>query len=139
MYQVVDQSNIADWIDAISWAPPFQAPFSVDATDDKYRKTLDGIDVLGRSLGPVTLGNRIQQWHAAAQEFNNMIHRPEGIYERMMKPGECVIFDNRRVLHARRAFEVGDVGKERWLRGAYLDKDPYTSKLKALQHQLKSV
>lgn len=49
-----------------------------------------------------------------------------------MKPGECVIFDNRRVLHARKAFEVGDQGKERWLRGAYIDKDPFLSKLKVL-------
>jgi alpha-ketoglutarate-dependent taurine dioxygenase len=49
-----------------------------------------------------------------------------------MLPGECVIFDNRRVLHARKAFEVGDAGKERWLRGTYLDWDPYWSKMRVL-------
>ena len=49
-----------------------------------------------------------------------------------MGPGECVIFDNRRVLHARKRFEVGDLGKERWLRGAYLDKDPFVSRMRVL-------
>ena len=53
----------------------------------------------------------------------------------MMKPGECVLFDNRRVLHARKAFEVADAGKERWLRGAYLDKDPFVSKLRVLANR----
>jgi hypothetical protein len=38
-------------------------------------------------------------------------------------------------LHARKAFEVADAGKERWLRGAYLDKDPFVSKLRVLAHR----
>ena len=49
--------------------------------------------------------------------------------------GECVLFDNRRVLHARKAFDVGDMGKERWLRGAYVDRDPYESKMRLLQER----
>jgi gamma-butyrobetaine dioxygenase len=77
----------------------------------------------------------LRHWHGAAKKFNDIIHRPENIHERMMKPGECVIFDNRRVLHARKAFEVADAGKERWLRGAYLDKDPFMSKLRVLAHR----
>jgi gamma-butyrobetaine dioxygenase len=77
----------------------------------------------------------IRHWHNAAKKFNDIIHREENIHERMMKPGECVIFDNRRVLHARKAFEVADAGKERWLRGAYLDKDPFMSKLRVLAHR----
>lgn len=42
-----------------------------------------------------------------------------------LNEGECVIFDNRRVLHARRAFdEQGDKGEiVRWLKGAYVDGD----------------
>jgi len=77
----------------------------------------------------------LRHWHPAARKFNKIIHREENIHERMMKPGECVLFDNRRVLHARKAFEVADAGKERWLRGAYLDKDPFMSKLRVLTHR----
>lgn len=109
-------------IDAVSWAPPFQAPFSHRFTSREFAE---------ESLS--NLNKEVHRWHKAATLFNSLIHQSEGIYKRMMKPGECVIFDNRRVLHARTAFEVGDMGKERWLRGTYLDKDPYMSKLKVLQ------
>jgi hypothetical protein len=79
--------------------------------------------------------DHVRVWHQAARKFNDIIHKKENIHERMMKPGECVLFDNRRVLHARKAFEVADAGKERWLRGAYLDKDPFVSKLRVLANR----
>lgn len=112
-----------DHLRAVSWSPPFQAPFG-------YKPAQGSKTPLAECVS-----RRVDDWHSAAQKFNALIHRPEMIYERLMKPGECVLFDNRRVLHARKAFEVGDVGKERWLRGAYLDKDPYSSKLRVLEHQ----
>ncbi|KAK4635625.1 Dioxygenase str8 [Fulvia fulva] len=115
-----------DVIDAVSWSPPFQAPFRLES----------GVKDVGTSYGgDYYLSRKVDHWHDAARKFNELIHRPEAIYERLMKPGECVIFDNRRVLHARKAFEVGDMGKERWLRGAYIDKDPFMSKLKILNER----
>lgn len=120
----VDDIQPMEHVLAVSWSPPFQAPFGRRIAQNEPMQPLD------------LTSERLHAWHSAAQKFNQLIHRPEMIYERMMKPGECVLFDNRRVLHARKAFEVGDVGKERWLRGAYLDKDPYMSKLRVLQHQL---
>ena len=112
-----------DQLEAVSWSPPFQGPFGRKQDPDKASR----LEQTNKEL---------LQWHSAAQKFSQLIHRPEMIHERLMKPGECVLFDNRRVLHARKAFEVGDVGKERWLRGAYLDKDPYLSKLRVLHAQL---
>ena len=123
----MDASTIVDQIDAVSWSPPFQAPFA-----------LPPLSSTGPSLQSV-VGDSLAAWHSAASKFNDLIHRPEMIYDRLMQPGECVIFDNRRVLHARRAFEVGDAGKERWLRGAYVDKDPYESKMKVLQDKFGKV
>ncbi|WPG98916.1 gamma-butyrobetaine dioxygenase [Acrodontium crateriforme] len=118
-----EESEIIDLIDAVAWSPPFQAPFSLPPRS-----------VLTPSPQS-TVGNSLQEWHSAATKFNDLIHRPGMIYDRLMGPGECVLFDNRRVLHARRAFEVGDAGKERWLRGAYVDKDPYESKMWVLQRK----
>lgn len=115
-----------DFVDHVAWSPPFQGPFSLASEDTR------------RYGAPQQfLSNTVQAWYTAARKFNELIHRPENVYERMMKPGECVIFDNRRVLHARRAFEVGDAGKERWLRGAYIDKDPFMSKLKVMTDERK--
>lgn len=111
-----------DFVHAVSWAPPFQGPFSLGhQADFPPESPEDG------------LSQHTARWHAAAQKFDALVHEKEAIFERMMKPGECVIFDNRRVLHARTAFDVDDAGKERWLRGAYIDKDPYLSKWAVLE------
>lgn len=122
-----------NFVESVAWAPPFQGPFALTAHPT-------GDFGLESAWSPSSsLSTRVQKWHSAAQKFNALIEDPEVIYERLMKPGECVIFDNRRVLHARKAFEVGDAGKERWLRGAYIDKDPYVSKTRVLTEQLQHV
>ena len=117
--------KLEDYLEAVSWAPPFQAPFQT-ANSHAYEPW--------KSL-TTQMEDHLRHWHPAARKFNDLIHRKENIHERMMKPGECVLFDNRRVLHARKAFEVADAGKERWLRGAYLDKDPFLSRLRVLTHR----
>jgi gamma-butyrobetaine dioxygenase len=124
---LLDLFSLESHLDGVSWAPPFQAPFELTNTYSRW------------SENPTTINMEInlRNWHAAAQKFNKIIHKEENIHERMMKPGECVLFDNRRVLHARKAFEVADAGKERWLRGAYLDKDPFMSKLRVMAHRFK--
>jgi hypothetical protein len=48
-----------------------------------------------------------------------------------MNEGDCVIFDNRRVLHARRAFDASK--GERWLKGAYVDGDVFFSRVRVLE------
>lgn len=129
--QARDYYNPMDFVSSIAWSPPFQAPFALKR--DFMVNSGGGED--GEQPWNEVLGGAVYQWHQAARAFHEFIHRPENIYERLMKPGECVIFDNRRVLHARKAFEVGDAGKERWLRGGYIDKDPYLSKLRILKRQ----
>jgi gamma-butyrobetaine dioxygenase len=121
---IQDLFVLEDYLDAVSWAPPFQAPFELtNSYSEPHRQSTRELET------------NLRQWHDAARKFHDIIHESENIHERMMKPGECVLFDNRRVLHARKAFEVADVGKERWLRGAYLDKDPFVSKLRVLTHR----
>jgi len=119
--------ELKDYIEAVSWAPPFQAPFQL--TNNYTRRGPPRRD------STATMESNLREWHTAAKKFNDIIHKTPDIHERMMAPGDCVIFDNRRVLHARKAFEVADAGKERWLRGAYLDKDPFMSKLRVLAHR----
>lgn len=118
--------KLEDYLEAVTWSPPFQAPFQT--TNPHLRRP----EQHGLTQ---EMEINLRYWHRAARQFSDIIHKKENIHERMMKPGECVIFDNRRVLHARRAFEVADAGKERWLRGAYLDKDPFVSKLRVLAHR----
>lgn len=114
----------------INWGPPFFAPFSNTRPDTQLApSSTDG----GSSLSE--LNDKVERWHHAAQKFNALLQRPEYLLERKMKPGECVLFDNTRALHSRRAFDKADAGKPRWLRGTYVDKDPYFSKLRVLQNK----
>ena len=119
---------IVDCMDKINWGPPFLAPFSV------HEHAMEQEQNSGQSPLSV-LNSKVAEWHQAAAKFNALLQRPEYIYERRMDPGECVLFDNTRTLHSRRAFDMVDVGKPRWLRGTYVDKDPYYSKLRVLQNK----
>ena len=122
---LLEMFKLEDYLEAVSWAPPFQAPFQSANSH-----------LTGSAQNLTTeIEHHVRFWYPAARKFNDIIHKEENIHERMMKPGECVLFDNRRVLHARKAFEVADAGKERWLRGAYLDKDPFMSKLRVLANR----
>lgn len=66
---------------------------------------------------------------------------PRYRYEVQLQAGDCVVFDNRRVLHARTAFEFGE-GEEggergRWLKGAYCDGDEVWSRWRVLEAERK--
>lgn len=114
-------------MDKINWGPPFLAPFSTEL--DSMPMGQLGNDHVS------TLNEKVDRWHEAATKFNILLQRPKYLYERKMNPGDCVLFDNTRTLHSRRAFDSADVGKPRWLRGTYVDKDPFFSKLRVLQHK----
>ena len=122
------QAILVDCMDKINWGPPFLAPFSVHEHSMEQEKH-SGQPALS------VLNSKVDEWHRAAVKFNALLQRPEYLYERRMNPGECVLFDNTRTLHSRRAFEMADVGKPRWLRGTYVDKDPYYSKLRVLKNR----
>ncbi|KAM0328674.1 hypothetical protein ACHAQA_005086 [Verticillium albo-atrum] len=120
-------SMLVDCMDKINWGPPFLAPFSNHEDASPQNNAAES---------PLSvLNSKVDRWHSAASKFNTLLQRPEYLYERKMNPGECVLFDNTRTLHSRRAFDAADVGKPRWLRGTYVDKDPYYSKLRVLQNR----
>jgi len=99
----------------LSWSPPFQAPF--DYTP-RYG-----------TIQPESQGKSIGEYVKAANLFKSSLEAPEAVFETRMQEGTCVIFDNRRVVHARKAYATDS---ERWLRGAYVDKDPLNSRLRVL-------
>jgi alpha-ketoglutarate-dependent taurine dioxygenase len=73
---------------------------------------------------------RTRKFLTAAKTFAEIMEREDLVYQVKMEEGTCVIFENRRVAHARNAFEMQS--GERWLRGGYLDYDAFWSKYKVL-------
>ena len=51
-----------------------------------------------------------------------------------LKPGDCFIFNNHRMIHSRNAFNLN--GGKRHLRGFYINIDFFRSKLEVMSKQL---
>ncbi|KAJ5781359.1 hypothetical protein N7457_006519 [Penicillium paradoxum] len=98
----------------VNYAPPFQSPLP----------TPDGKD------HDASLVNKLRD---SLAKFTSIIDKEDHIFELKLSPGECVIFDNRRTLHARRQFNSSE--GSRWLAGAYVDTDALLSRFAVCQHQ----
>lgn len=92
----------------VNYSPPFQS--ALPEWTGKGGKNLDGYALLKRAL------NRFAQF---------LEHR-SSVFQLKLNPGECVIFANRRVVHARNKFNTAS--GSRWLAGAYVDEDAVLSR-----------
>jgi alpha-ketoglutarate-dependent taurine dioxygenase len=110
--ELEDPTDLTSPIRLLNWSPPFQGPFEINTTPT------------GGKIG-------LNDFLKAAKKFDALIGDPANLWEYRMKESDCVIFDNRRVLHARRAFDNSK--GERWLKGAYLDRDVFASRLARLR------
>ncbi len=84
-------------IQYINYSPPFQRPF------------------------PLTTSLAV--WKAL-RRFSTLLESPEARFEYLLREGDAIIFDNRRILHARTSFEGEGEAAMRWLKGCYLETDP---------------
>jgi gamma-butyrobetaine dioxygenase/trimethyllysine dioxygenase len=55
-------------------------------------------------------------WYRALARFTALVREPRHQYRVLLAPGDFVLYDNHRMLHARAAFEG-----PRWMRGVYFD------------------
>lgn len=80
-----------------------------------------------RSMRPVRLPyGELVAFYAAYRTFAEIVERPELLLTFRLEPGDCLIFDNVRLLHARTAF--ADTGSgSRHLQGCYADLDGLNS------------
>ncbi|RKF62995.1 Gamma-butyrobetaine dioxygenase [Erysiphe neolycopersici] len=88
----------------VNYSPPFQAPFALNFHHSSFKNFV-------RSLG----------------RFAQEVESPKNVIKYKLMSGECVIFNNRRILHGRESFEL-QAGKKRWLKGCYLDSDVFLSR-----------
>ena len=83
------------------------------------------VSVNNRSMEPLAPGDpRSESFYAAYRRFVALLDRDEHAIELTLRPGELVAFDNRRVLHGRRAFRST---ARRHLQGCYVDIDAIRS------------
>nr|WP_255673914.1 TauD/TfdA family dioxygenase [Komagataeibacter sp. FNDCF1] len=76
---------------------------------------------------------RMPAIYAALRQFQAMTREPRFRIERRLSPGDMWVFDNRRVMHARREFDPQS--GPRHLQGVYVDRDEVNSKYRILSRQ----
>ncbi len=76
--------------------------------------------------------DEVVQFYAAFRRFAEILARPELELTFRLGPGDCVIFDNTRLMHSRTAFEDSRTGS-RHLQGCYADLDGLASTVEMLE------
>jgi gamma-butyrobetaine hydroxylase len=84
-----------------------------------------------RSIDTLKLpAEKIKSFYKAYRHYAEILERPDLQINFKLQPGELVLFDNTRVLHARKAYSAGG---SRHLQGAYSDLDGLYSCLNKLE------
>ncbi|WP_228562649.1 2-trimethylaminoethylphosphonate dioxygenase [Catenulispora rubra] len=110
------------------------------ATELSATRPLIGLDPVGRireirfnnrSMRPIALpAEQIAAFYAAYRRLAEILYSAEAQLTFRLEPGDCVVFDNTRVLHARTGFRAGGA---RHLQGCYADLDGAYSALAVLR------
>jgi len=94
------------------------------------RGRIRGIRFNHRSARPLRLPYaEVTAFYAAYRQWAELLARPERQLQLRLRPGDCLVLDNTRVLHARTAFNVTG---GRHLQGCYADLDGLASTLAVL-------
>jgi len=119
---------------------PVTFGYSDGTAELRATRPMIGVDPLGRireirfnnrSLLPICLPpDQMAEFYAAYRAFAELISAPELMLTFRLGPGDCVLFDNTRILHARTAFAATG---QRHLQGCYADLDGVTSTLSVLR------
>jgi gamma-butyrobetaine dioxygenase len=85
-----------------------------------------------RSMQPVRLTyGEVGAFYRAYRRFAEIVTRPDLLLTFRLEAGDCLVFDNVRLLHARTAFSDGGEGV-RHLQGCYADLDGLYSAINVL-------
>jgi gamma-butyrobetaine dioxygenase len=72
----------------------------------------------------------LDAYYPAFVRFGRMLQRPRYVMRFRLEAGECIVFDNHRIVHGRAAY-TAESG-ERYLRGCYTDRGEMRSRYRAL-------
>lgn len=107
----------------------FRARARVIATD--CEGVVRGIRINDRTLARPDLDiDNIEPAYRALRSFYEIILAPENNFEHLLQPGEMALFDNHRVLHARRSFDAS--AGERWIQQLSVDREEFQNRFRQL-------
>ncbi|XP_072030883.1 2-(trimethylamino)ethylphosphonate dioxygenase-like isoform X2 [Amphiura filiformis] len=95
---------------SVAWSPPFEGPLKVREED-------------------------VEPYYEAYHTFAAVLENSPIQVEHRMRTGQCIIFNNRRILHARRKFTLHN-GEQRHYQGCYVNIDDFRNSVQVayIQH-----
>ncbi|HEX5298129.1 MAG TPA: TauD/TfdA family dioxygenase [Streptosporangiaceae bacterium] len=100
------------------------------------RGRVRGVRFNNRSMGPLRGSYAgITAFYAAYRRWAELLAEPGRQLNLRLAPGDCLVFDNTRVLHARTAFSLSAGSPGRHLQGCYADLDGLASTLAVLKRK----
>ena len=94
-----------------------------------------GVRVADRTLPPVDLDEeQVEPAYRALRSFFAELYAPYRMFERVLAPGDMAVFDNQRVLHARRAFDAQ--AGERHIQQVSIERDEFHNRFRQLAEQV---
>jgi gamma-butyrobetaine dioxygenase len=98
------------------------------------RGRVRGVRFNNRSALPLRLPYaELARFYPAYRRWAELLARPERRLNLRLAPGDCLVFDNTRILHARTAFSMSQNSAGRHLQGCYADLDGLASTLAVLR------
>lgn len=130
----IDPLTNYPYVREVNYAPPYQAPFEYGITSPlkQMGEFADKTDV-NKLLSAKETGNRylFRDFHRGLKIFEEFIFNEENQFKIFLKSGTAVLFNNRRLAHARTQF-IDEHGGDRWFRIGFIDFDVYYSRLRYL-------
>jgi len=97
---------------------------------DQYGE-VEGLTISQHMLDIVDLPQTLlDKWYPAFCRFGKLLQDDKYIMRFTLKAGECIVFDNHRIVHGRAAYSA--TSGERYLRGCYTDRAEMRSSYRAL-------
>ena len=116
---------------SLAWAPQFEAPLRLACPREDFDEYFEARAEFARLLGDLEAASNGGGGGGGSSRSD--LPR-DAFLETRLQPGEVLVFNNRRMLHGRRAFSLCGGGVRRLL-GAYVNADEWRSRLAVLAHE----
>jgi gamma-butyrobetaine dioxygenase len=101
------------------------------------RRRLRSVRLNSRSMQALRLEYEdVLAYYEAYRAFCDIVGHPALLHTFRLETGDCLIFDNTRLLHSRTAFDGSETGR-RHLQGCYADLDGLASTVAVLEHRVR--
>lgn len=129
-YPHIQLSQESNEIVAINWSPPFEGPLrNMSRCSDYYTAYAAFTSLVDK--------HALQQQSGLSPQLYKMCreYAEEHTFEKLLQEGDMLVFNNRRMLHGRKSFQIMDENGARHLVGTYTNMDETLNQYRLLMRK----